>query len=352
MAVGLAILTAYGSTTIDRLYDELYATPDGCTQFIPASLRDRPLRDPLVVAGPRGRGRRARRRRSWSGCSSWPGRHDARPSLPALALGGRGGAPGAAEPRTGRPRAPPEAATSMASSPRTRPRTLSRGPHRRAARPPASPRPTSDGAPGADPRRRVRRGRAPRRGRRRRPRPSCRSSCGRPDASIWVDLVPPSPTQVARVGQALELHPLIVEDVLEGNQRSKIEITDGLIQIVLFNLTYGEKVLASEIDFVLGPRFLLTVHDGLWDPRATNHLRAGIAPILRARPGPPAVGARRRRGRRLLPVRRPAGRGHRRRPGRGGPARDPSTVEQLFALKRELSRSAARSAPFARCSTS
>jgi len=50
MAVGLAILTAYGSTTIDRIYDEVYATPDAYRQFIPVSLRDRPLRDPFVVA--------------------------------------------------------------------------------------------------------------------------------------------------------------------------------------------------------------------------------------------------------------------------------------------------------------
>ena len=49
MAVGLAILTAYGSTTIDRLYDEVYATPDAYLQFVPEALRDRPLRDPLVV---------------------------------------------------------------------------------------------------------------------------------------------------------------------------------------------------------------------------------------------------------------------------------------------------------------
>jgi len=49
MAVGLAILTAYGSTTIDRLSQQVYATPDAYRQFIPASLRDRPLRDPLVV---------------------------------------------------------------------------------------------------------------------------------------------------------------------------------------------------------------------------------------------------------------------------------------------------------------
>jgi len=49
MAVGLAILTAYGSTTIDRLAEQVYATPDAYQAFIPPSLRDRPLRDPFVV---------------------------------------------------------------------------------------------------------------------------------------------------------------------------------------------------------------------------------------------------------------------------------------------------------------
>jgi hypothetical protein len=49
MAVGLAILTAYGSTTIDRLADQIYATPTSYRQFIPEDLRDRPLKDPFVV---------------------------------------------------------------------------------------------------------------------------------------------------------------------------------------------------------------------------------------------------------------------------------------------------------------
>ena len=49
MAIGVAVLTAYGSTTIDRLYDELFAVPDGWKQVIPAELRERPLRDGLVV---------------------------------------------------------------------------------------------------------------------------------------------------------------------------------------------------------------------------------------------------------------------------------------------------------------
>ncbi len=49
MSIGLAILTAYGSTTIDRLSAEVYATPDAYKAFIPEALRDRPLRDGLVV---------------------------------------------------------------------------------------------------------------------------------------------------------------------------------------------------------------------------------------------------------------------------------------------------------------
>lgn len=102
-----------------------------------------------------------------------------------------------------------------------------------------------------------------------------------PDASVWVDLTSPTQELALRVGSALDLHPLIIEDVLEGNQRAKIETTEGVIHVVLFNLIYGDRVVASELDFVLGPRFLLTVHDADWDPRASNHLRSGVEPVLR-----------------------------------------------------------------------
>ena len=49
MAVGLAVLTAFGSTVIDRLWRQIYATPEAYKAFIPAALRDRPLKDGLVV---------------------------------------------------------------------------------------------------------------------------------------------------------------------------------------------------------------------------------------------------------------------------------------------------------------
>jgi MFS family permease len=49
MAVGLAALTAFGSTIIDRLWVAVYATPDAYKAFIPESLRDRAFTDGLVV---------------------------------------------------------------------------------------------------------------------------------------------------------------------------------------------------------------------------------------------------------------------------------------------------------------
>jgi MFS family permease len=49
MAVGMAALTAYGSTTITRLTNEIYGSGDAYKQYIPAYLRDRPMRDGLVA---------------------------------------------------------------------------------------------------------------------------------------------------------------------------------------------------------------------------------------------------------------------------------------------------------------
>jgi magnesium transporter len=105
-----------------------------------------------------------------------------------------------------------------------------------------------------------------------------------PNAAVWVDLIAPTARQAEQVAAALSLHPLILEDVLEGNQRAKIETTEGVVHIVLFHLAYGERVVESELDIVLGLGFLLTVHEVDWDPRDGNRLAGGIGPILRHGP--------------------------------------------------------------------
>jgi magnesium transporter len=102
----------------------------------------------------------------------------------------------------------------------------------------------------------------------------------RPDVSVWVDMADPSPAQVEALGAVLGLHPLIVEDVLEGNQRSKIETTDGVIHIVLFALDRSESVVVNEVDLVLGLGFLLSVHGNGWDPRQSTHMRGGLGQIM------------------------------------------------------------------------
>ena len=159
----------------------------------------------------------------------------------------------------------------------------------------------------------------------------------RPEASVWVDLAGPSPSQVEEVGKVLGLHPLIVEDVLEGNQRAKIETTDGLVHIVLFALDRGEHVRRNEIDLVLGTGYLLTVHDGAWDPRHSHHLRDGLEGDHGSRAGPPALGDQRRHRRWLFPVRRSARRRDRCGAGCGHRQGDPGRrSSELFSLKREL----------------
>jgi magnesium transporter len=106
-----------------------------------------------------------------------------------------------------------------------------------------------------------------------------------PDVALWIDLAGPTPEQVGVVTEALQLHPLVAEDILEGNQRSKIEVTNEHIHIVLFVLGHAAgHVEATEVDIVLGRGFLLTVHDGSWDPWATHHIRDGAEPILRRGP--------------------------------------------------------------------
>jgi MFS family permease len=49
MSIGLAALTAFGSTIIDELWASIRATPEAYKAFIPEALRDRPFNDGLVV---------------------------------------------------------------------------------------------------------------------------------------------------------------------------------------------------------------------------------------------------------------------------------------------------------------
>jgi magnesium transporter len=104
-------------------------------------------------------------------------------------------------------------------------------------------------------------------------------------ARLWIDLCEPGPDDVGIVAEALGLHPLIAEDIAERDQRSKVETFDqGVVHIVLFALHYAGEASASEIDFVLGNKYLLTVHDGALGREDTAPLRLGVDHALKKGP--------------------------------------------------------------------
>jgi len=108
-----------------------------------------------------------------------------------------------------------------------------------------------------------------------------RQRFGRRSGTTWIDLTAPDAALVERVSRLLGLHELIAEDIVEGNQRSKMEATDGLVHIVLFALDFDDVIRAREVDLVLGQGFLLTSHPPGWDPRAATHFRAGLGQIMK-----------------------------------------------------------------------
>ncbi len=97
------------------------------------------------------------------------------------------------------------------------------------------------------------------------------------DTRLWIDLLSPDRELLHGLGDVLGLHHLVTEDILERNQRAKIEETGDALHIVMFGLTYAGEIVSHEIDIVLGTRFLLTSHDADIDPRA--------APFMRRDPG-------------------------------------------------------------------
>jgi magnesium transporter len=100
------------------------------------------------------------------------------------------------------------------------------------------------------------------------------------EARVWIDLADPSPDIVEAISAQIGLHPLIAEDIIGSNERAKVELVGDIIHIVMFVLTRTNRMEALEIDFVLGDRFLLSVHPGSWDPKSVHQLKLGIEAIL------------------------------------------------------------------------
>lgn len=75
-------------------------------------------------------------------------------------------------------------------------------------------------------------------------------------------------TLIEKLGKQFELHPLILEDVLDIGQRPKFEDFEKYIFIVLKMLTYSEQeqsFTAEQVSLVLGPNFVISLQESVGD---------------------------------------------------------------------------------------
>jgi len=72
---------------------------------------------------------------------------------------------------------------------------------------------------------------------------------------LWVDLEAPSIPESLILSDSFGFHPLAVEDAMSPGQPAKVEAYDGYLLAVL-------RGTDGEVDFFVGPTFLVTVHHG------------------------------------------------------------------------------------------
>src|ERR687893_588398 len=79
--------------------------------------------------------------------------------------------------------------------------------------------------------------------------------------TIWVDVVDPTPDEIARIGDEFHFHPLALEDVARGGQRPKVDQYDDHQFIVFYGMTsQNERITTHEVDIFLAKHCLVTFH--------------------------------------------------------------------------------------------
>jgi magnesium transporter len=84
-------------------------------------------------------------------------------------------------------------------------------------------------------------------------------------AVLWVDLAAPSIPEALILSDTFAFHPLSVEDALATREYPKAEAYNGYLYVILHGIDFRaeEHFFAThDLDFFLGPNYLVTVHDG------------------------------------------------------------------------------------------
>ncbi len=88
------------------------------------------------------------------------------------------------------------------------------------------------------------------------------------ESITWININGLNNTsEIEKIGKHYNLHPLILEDIVNTSQRPKIDEYDDYIFVVLKMLYYDseEKVIAEQVSFVLGPNYVLSFQEAEGD---------------------------------------------------------------------------------------
>jgi magnesium transporter len=105
----------------------------------------------------------------------------------------------------------------------------------------------------------------------------------RSDDQLWLHFDQPTEEELAFLQKELKIHHLTLEDIVNQNQRPKIESFEDYVYIAVHPLVRKEKwqIEPSELDLLLGRRWIVSVHYGPLPPLIENsRLHERIAPAL------------------------------------------------------------------------
>ena len=104
---------------------------------------------------------------------------------------------------------------------------------------------------------------------------------------VWMGLKDPTDADMEQFARSFQLHPLAIEDAVEGHTRSKLEVFDDTLFTVISTVAYlehaavtpsSEIVTTGQIMVFLGPNFVLTVRRGSATPLHALRARLQLEP--------------------------------------------------------------------------
>ncbi|NNC93547.1 MAG: magnesium/cobalt transporter CorA [Acidimicrobiia bacterium] len=80
---------------------------------------------------------------------------------------------------------------------------------------------------------------------------------------IWIDHIDPTDEELHQLGDAFGIDPLTLDEVRNDTIFPKVDDWDSYLFVVLHGSSRrGDKLTTSELDFILGEDFLITIHRG------------------------------------------------------------------------------------------